>query len=506
MDATFQDNALMMTDPGDTLDRLRTLGVSRVRMFVPWAAIAPNATSRTRPPGFAASDPGAYPSANWAIWDTIVRDATARGIALDFDLTAGAPLWATGPGAPGRSARLQWKPSAHDFLQFVQAIGSRYSGNYDPTIDALARGDSNDLPKVDYWAIWNEPNYGPGLAPQGSHNGKVEFSPWLYRNLVDAAWSALRATGHQHDTILFGDLAPRGTNQFGIFSGMKPLRFLRALYCVDGSYREFRGAAAAERGCPTSAAGSGRFRRAHPALFQATGFADHPYSQSSPPNVEAAPDRDFTSLAELSGMERELDRLQRVYGSRRRLPIYLTEYGYITSPPKRHTFKHTYVRPQVAAYYLNWAEYVAWRDPRVQTLTQYLLVDPLPATVSSDYGGYASGLIFYGGGHKAGYGAYRVPIYLPVTRATHGRKLEVWGCVRPAAYAQRDTGQPQSVAVEFQPGSRGGYELLRSIRITNPEGYFDVRQSFPGSGSVRLSWTYPGGQTVHSRVVAVRIS
>jgi hypothetical protein len=27
--------------------------------------------------------------------------------------------------------------------------------------------------------------------------------------------------------------------------------------------------------------------------------------------------------------------------------------------------------------------------------------------------------------------------------------------------------------------------------VTDPHGYFDVRMSFPGSGTVRLAWDYP---------------
>jgi hypothetical protein len=32
---------------------------------------------------------------------------------------------------------------------------------------------------------------------------------------------------------------------------------------------------------------------------------------------------------------------------------------------------------------------------------------------------------------------------------------------------------------------------LRTVTITDPYGYFDVRMSFPGSGTVRLGWDYP---------------
>ena len=82
-----------------------------------------------------------------------------------------------------------------------------------------------------FWSIWNEPDYGPSLAPQGlPGNLTVEHSPWMYRDLLDAAWTALHQTNHAYDTVLFGEVAPRGYPNpenprlpFGVFNGMKPL-------------------------------------------------------------------------------------------------------------------------------------------------------------------------------------------------------------------------------------------------------------------------------------------
>src|SRR5581483_9406110 len=108
--------------------------------------------------------------------------------------------------------------------------------------------------------------------PQAVNGSTVEVSPALYRRLLDAAWSALQASGHQRDQVLIGEIAPRGQtvgNQPGNFSGMVPLRFIRALYCVDGSLRPLSGTAASERSCPSTSAGSTAFPREHPALFQA---------------------------------------------------------------------------------------------------------------------------------------------------------------------------------------------------------------------------------------------
>jgi hypothetical protein len=55
----FQDDAHMLADPVGTLNVFRSLGVTDVRMFMYWISVAPDPTSRVRPPGFDASDPAA---------------------------------------------------------------------------------------------------------------------------------------------------------------------------------------------------------------------------------------------------------------------------------------------------------------------------------------------------------------------------------------------------------------------------------------------------------------
>jgi hypothetical protein len=122
---------------------------------------------------------------------------------------------------------------------------------------------------------------------------------------------------------------------------------------------------------------------------------------------------------------------------------------------------------------------------------QYLLYDPNPRK-APEFGGFASGLIFYGGGRKPGYDAYRMPLFLPSTTQRSGGTLEVWGGVRPARYASLDTGgTPQQVQIQYQQGSSGAFTTVRSVTITSPRGYFDAHVTFPASGSVRLAWSYP---------------
>jgi hypothetical protein len=509
----FQDDPRLDKDPATTLGRMRLLGAQVVRVSVPWYYIAPDINSKQPPVGFNPTDPADYPAVKWGLWDEIVTDAHAEGMTVDFDLMGGAPRWALGPGRPAGNTNPNWEPNAADFGAFVRAVGTRYSGDYDPSTGTISPGDPNDLPRVNFWSVWNEPDYGPSLAPQGVPGHlRIENSPRMYRNLLDAAWSSLAATGHgpSTDTILFGELAPRGESYWGVFSGMTPLDFMRNLYCVDSNYHELRGAAARERGCPTTVAGSRQFRAQNPALFEATGVSDHPYMRWYPPNHELNPDpvnhlstRDYTSLGVIGNLTRAMDRLVGAYGSGVRFPVYDTEFGYITSPPKHspdpdvRSTKVYYLSPTVAAGYMNWAEYISWRNPRVRSFDQYLLYDIERPTKGNDWGGFASGLLTWTGVQKATYYAWRLPLYLPVTTAQKGHSLEVWGCVRPATYGSLDTGSPQTADIQFAPGSSGQYTTIQTVTI--PPGatcYFDQRLTFPSSGTVRLTYTYPPGDAL----------
>jgi hypothetical protein len=245
------------------------------------------------------------------------------------------------------------------------------------------------------------------------------------------------------------------------------------------------------------------------------------------PNQEQQPDPDYSSLGQIGQLERALDRLQAVYGSHARLPIYDTEFGYITTPPKHDNqlepggMRDPWVTQKTAAVYLNWAEFIHWRDRRIASFSQYLLYDPLPALKSNDWGSFASGLINYGPRQvpKPTYYAWRIPLYLPVTTTTSGHRLEVWGCVRPAPIAAADTGQPQTAQIQFARGSSASFTTLQSVQVasTPNDCYFDTYLTFPVTGTVRVAWQYPlhdpmlgdfdsaGGATVYSRQVQVTV-
>jgi hypothetical protein len=484
-EASFQDNRLLLEDPANldaTLSSLKALGIRRLRISVVWQFIAPATNSRRRPAGFDAADPAAYPAAGWGPYDTIVRAAPRYGMKLNFDVGGGAPLWAAKRTSSAVLAHV-WYPNARQFGEFVTAVAHRYDGTFTPA------GETSPLPRVGYWSIWNEPNVGTSsLSPQTVHGREV--GPRLYRSLADQAYAALGATGHAHDTILVGEMASTGHTDPGANLGMQPLRFLRSLFCVDAGYQELRGTAAAERGCPTTAEASQRFRAEHPVLFDATGWSHHPYWLDAAPATRAPPaDADWVPLADLSKLERALDRVEALYGSHRKLDLYLTEYGFETNPP-RPEFA---VTPALQASYLNQAEFMAWSDPRVQSFSQYLLRDAPPGG-GSKISSFASGLEFVDGRPKPAFAAYRLAVWLPVASTHDGRGIQVWGCVRPTA--RLSAGQLGAVRIEL------GGRTVRTVKLDNPDGYFDVRLDLPHGGPLRLAYDAPGGM-IYSRTVTV---
>lgn len=559
-ESIFQDDDHLVyadtTTVTNTLDTLAALGVDRIRVTVRWNDIAPDPTSTSEPANFDATDPNAYTLTQnggtpgvWDPYDRIVEMAAARGIGIDFNVTAPGPLWAVQP-APvtadfGTRPANHYEPSATAFGEFVQALGTRYSGSYVPPapppatppppppillLGSLTRATPNDsttttspLPRVDYWSIWNEPNQPGWLAPQWGTAGNqaVPESPRLYRALADAAVGGLDVTGHtlSSDTILVGETAPEGAitavgsgrnthyaNVTGFYDAMPAMVFVRALYCVNGRYRRLTGPAASNLGCPTSGSAKS-FVTQHPGLFYATGFAHHPYFFLYPPGY-SSPVASFVPLANLGRLERGLDRIFASYGVRRRIPIYLTEYGYQTKPPDPYQV----VSPAKQAVFLNEADYMAWKDPRVRTVSQFLLYDAgpngaYPPSAFDYWDTFQTGLIFgpgtsLDGTPKPAYYAYRLPIWIPSTTVRRRSKMLIWGMLRlaPKHTAER-------ALIRWKPAYRRRFRTIATVNVpaSAAYGYFTTRVVPPGTGSVRIAWISAAGHTYTSRVVAVRV-
>jgi hypothetical protein len=540
----FQDDTLLVFRPADqvarTLDTLRSLGVDRIRVSVYWSIIAPNPGDASKP-NFDATDPSAYPSEGWQRYDLIDRLATERGIAVNWDLMAPAPAWASAPTGDANYAG-HYYPSPQEYGQWAAAVGRRYSGSYVPPApaggggsgggggggchpivppicpptgtaaqarvpagDPVARGadTGGPLPRVAFWSLWNEPNEYHFLAPQWGRAGSTVIEPAaaIYRGLVDAGYAGLQASGHGGDTILIGETAPKGTSSPGETNSIKPLLFLRALYCVGRNLRPLGGDVARALGCPT-ADQARQFPAQHPVLFRATGIGHHPYSLVTPPGLRS-PNPDDVGFADLGRLRTSLRTIFSRYRVRRAgLPIYLTEFGYQSRPPDPFGFP-----PALQAAYLNQSEFQAYANPQVRSYSQFLLVDDGPLTQYPRnsilyWSSFQTGIETLAGQPKPAYFAFRLPLYLPSTRRRSPGRLRVWGDLRPAPNGSR-----QTALAEFRPRGRATrWRTLARLRTRNGHNYVDGRVRFTRSGTVRLAWRSPaGGGTLYSREVAVSI-
>ena len=84
--------------------------------------------------------------------------------------------------------------------------------------------------------------------------------------------------------------------------------------------------------------------------------------------------------------------------------------------------------PATQARYLNEAEYMAWRDPRVRSMSQFLLYDALPdpryPRGSARYWStFQTGLLDADGSAKRSLDDYRLPIFVADPVLGSGRRV-----------------------------------------------------------------------------------
>lgn len=208
----------------------------------------------------------------------------------------------------------------------------------------------------------------------------------------------------------------------------------------------------------------------------------------------------------LGRLTRTLDRIFRRYHKPRRLGIWITEYGYQSRPPDPVTG----FPPRQQADFINQGEEIAYRNRRVRSISQFLLVDEPPNTTvsarSPRYWGstFQTGLVRRDGIRKPAFVAYERPVNVTPRRVQAGKRLRVWGGLRSAANGARLSG-----AVEFRP--RGGsWRSVRRFSTKSLRNYVTLRTVARGgqgrSGDYRLVWKNPrGGARLRSRTVSVRV-
>jgi hypothetical protein len=421
----MQDDGHVRFQPDSTLTEFASLGADVVKVNLYWDEVAPN--TRRKPSGFDGSNPGSY---SWGSYDTAVSAILARGMKPYLSIGGHAPKWAThGKGRPGTM-----RPSAKEFRLFAQAVGEHY-------------------PNVHIWSIWNEPNLYSWLGPQ--RKGGTPLSPSIYRNLYLSGYRGLKAAGHLGDTLLLGELMPRGGTSP---SKVRPLEFLREMACLDRHYRQYRGRAAKKRGCRKVG------------KFPTSGIAYHPYTPPAGPHV--AEGRDDAAIGQLSRLRATIDALARRGKLPRRLPIWITEFGYQTKPPD--PFQGTSLKR--AASFMDESEWIAFRNRRVATYSQYTLYDdpPRPGGGVLRWSSWQAGLHFLNGKRKPYvYEAFSLPVFV---RALSGNRVEIFGGRRALS----------SGTAQIESKARGAsYRSLGSATL-NAAGYF--RRVFKASGAARRKY------------------
>lgn len=158
------------------LNEIRSLGVTDLRIVVPWIYIQP--TSAT--------------SYDWTKMDNVINTAHAMGFTMTASIT-GNPTW---DGTP-----LVGAPNPTTYATFAAAVAQRYGS------------------QINAYEIWNEPNAAEFLAPS---------DPGVYTAMLKAAYTAIKAV-NPSATVIAGVLGAVTTVP-GI--SLAPDQFLAGMYAA----------------------------------------------------------------------------------------------------------------------------------------------------------------------------------------------------------------------------------------------------------------------------------
>jgi cellulase (glycosyl hydrolase family 5) len=390
--STQRERALAMT---------RAAGASYVRLTVSWSAIAPS----LRPDGFVATDPTS-PGYNWSNYDVIVKQVEDAGLTPILDIES-TPKWAYAkrPSAPNAGS-----PKASELGAFAKALAKHYDG-------------SGTAPAVHVFQVWNEPNVSLYLNP-------VKAS--VYRSMVNAFAASVHAVSSRN-LVVAGALDPFGhkRSKKQRWNSVAPLAFMRSLLCVSKG-------AHPHATCRTS--------------IHFDAWSHHPYTFGGAFGHARNPDD--VELGDMPEMRSVLQAAVRLHHIRSTngVRFWVTEFGWDTSPPRRHA-----APMGLAARWTAESLYQAWRSG-VSLLTWFGL---------QDRGGrspYQSGLFRHSSSlASARVKPVRTAFRFPFVAYLGRGKVTVWG---------RDaTSDKQLATIQLRNGTSGHWRTVARIR-TNKYGIF----------------------------------
>ena len=391
-----QDHGAMLDQPDATAAQFASLGADVVKIQLFWGDVAP--AGRRKPAGFDASDPASY---HWGAYPAAVNAISAAGMRPFVSIGGRAPRWATRGSGPTRHRAPE--------RGGVRALRRRPWGGSSRTCDI--------------WSMWNEPNLYSLAQPQRTHG--VPQSPSIYRKLYLAGHAALGASGHGGDTILLGELVPRGGTSP---RKIRPLVFLREMVCLNSHYRQYRGRAARARGC-------GKVGR-----IPTSGLAYHPYTLARRARASTTA-RGDAAIGELGRGDEDARRARPARQAAAQAAALDHRVRLPDEPARPHLRRSAEARRRVHG-----RERVP-RLPRsrVASYSQYTLLDDPPRRVDARSSAGRPGSPGCGSANckpKPGvYGAFRLPF---LVRSLGPRRGRVFGGGR--------TGSGPVASIEAKPG------------------------------------------------------
>ena len=293
----------------------------------------------------------------------------------------------------------------------------------------FAAAASRRYPWVRDWTVWNEPNQRRWLSP-------VSARTYVVR-LLNPAYGALKGV-NRGNRVAGGVTAPRGNA-----GGMSPVAFIRAM------------------------------RAAHARLDV---YAHHPYPTRPRTETPTSGGCAHCTTITMATLDRLLSEVKRAWGNKR---IWLTEYGYQTSPHDRLLG----VPAATQARYMAEASRKVHAAARVDMLIHFLVRDDRLLA------GWQSGMFTAAGLAKPSYTAFRLPL---AQTSRRGTRTVLWGQVRPRAGRQ---------TYRLRAFESGRWRWVGSTRRTNARGAFSVAVK-AGRGAKLQLWS--PRDRAFSRTVVVR--
>jgi hypothetical protein len=299
------------------------------------------------------------------------------------------------------------------------------------SLAAFALAVAKRYPWLRMWEIWNEPNLRRFLQPN---------SPQLYvQRLLNPTYVVLHAL-HGPNRVAGGSTSPRPTP-----SGISPVAFMRGM---------------------------------HQARARLDAYAHHPYPVTrgeTPSRFAPGICRYCKGVLTLATLPQLLREVERNFGPKR---IWLTEYGYQTSPPDRFG-----VSTATQAEYVSQAALRAKSARYVDVLIHFIVRD------EPRLSGWQSGFLTWFGAFKPAFYSFMLPI---AQGSRNGLRTTIWGQVRPGFGPQR---------YKLQRYSRGRWLPVGGYVFTNARGsYLRVVRAGPGS-QFRI---YSPAVRIASRAITVR--